>query len=87
MTSEPMDYKVKYIAHYWVTARHYRRPEKKEERAFDHKWEADKFVEDWDSKHWFSHGWVEERVVDNRCAMDRALSARAAEAVARTLKW
>lgn len=82
-----MDYVVRYIAHYHTTARRYRRPEKCETREFAKRSDADRFVEDWDSKHWFSHGWVEETVVDKRCAMDKALCARAAEAVARTLKW
>lgn len=56
------DYKVKYIVHYQVTARRYRRPEVMETKEFDTKWEAEKFLEEWIDKHWFADvGWVEQK--------------------------
>ena len=80
------DYKVKYIVHYQVTARRYRRPEVMETKEFDTKWEAEKFLEEWRKSHWFADvGWVEQKVIDCRCPSDKALADKANETVSRYL--
>ena len=80
-----MDYIVKWVAHYQVTARRYRRPEKCETKEFKKESDAVKFCEEWDKNHWFSHSWVTRKVIDNRCAADKAASQKANETAARYL--
>lgn len=78
------DYKVKYIAHYQTSQRRYRRPETMEEKEFDTKWEAEKFVEEWKENHWYAErGWVEARMIDCRSEWQKAYDAKVMEHVDR----
>jgi len=77
-------YIVKYVAHYES------RPRRRgcatwETKEFDTKWEAEKFLHDYQKAHWYasSSGWVDSKTIDNRSPLDKAMAAKAEDTVSR----
>ena len=78
-----MDYKVTWIAKY-QTSRRRRGCYEMNEKEFNTKWEAEKFIHDWKREHWFADAcWVEQKVTDVRNSFQKAYDARVHERVAR----
>lgn len=79
---------VKWVAYYQTTPRTYRRAEQMEEKEFDTKWEAERFLEEWKSKHWFAdRSSVYQKVIDHRTDGEKAFDARIQERVASYRRW
>lgn len=77
-------YKVKFVSHYES------RPRRKgcatwETKEFDTKWEAEKWLYEYQKSHWWasSSGWVSQETIDCRTPYEKRLAEKADEAVSR----
>lgn len=77
-------YKAKFVAHFETCPRR-RGCSEWGTKEFDTKWEAEKFLHEYQQSHWYasSSGWVDSYVIDNRSNYEKHLAEKADAAVAR----